>query len=179
MNIPNTITVLRIIMVPVIIWLILSGGMFFAFVIFVMAGISDAADGYLAKRYNWQTELGAYLDAIADKILLVSVFLALGHLGYLPLWLVILCVSRDGMIIAALLLSWLMDRPIQIKPLMVSKANTTSQILVICVVMADLGLGLSINGLTNILIAVTAALTAMSMLAYLLVWMRHMMRYEG
>jgi len=72
-NIPNALTLARIILVPLIVWLIITHEMAAAFVLFLLAGLSDAADGYLAKRFSWHTELGAYLDPIADKVLLVSI----------------------------------------------------------------------------------------------------------
>src|SRR5205085_1885968 len=94
-----------------------------AFVVFLCAGISDAVDGFLAKRFNWRTELGSYLDPLADKLLIVSIFIALGVRNELPLWLVIAVVSRDILLVAAVLLAWLLDKPVRIKPLAVSKAN--------------------------------------------------------
>ena len=104
-NIPNFITLGRIMSVPVIFWLLLSGQSKFAFFVFVCAGISDAVDGYLAKRFNWGTELGSYLDPLADKLLIVSIYIALGVRGELPLWLIIMVVSRDILIVVAVLLS--------------------------------------------------------------------------
>ena len=109
-NIPNFITLGRIISVPVIFWLLLSGQSKIAFFVFVCAGISDAVDGYLAKRFDWTTELGSYLDPLADKLLIVSIFIALGVRNELPLWLVIAVVSRDILIVAAVLLAWLLEQ---------------------------------------------------------------------
>ena len=99
--------------VPVIFWLLLTGRTQAAFLIFVCAGISDAVDGYLAKRFDWRTELGAYLDPLADKLLIVSIYIALGVRAELPLWLVIMVVSRDILIVVAVMLSWLMDQPVR------------------------------------------------------------------
>ena len=96
MNIPNALTLARIILVPLIVWLIISHEMAAAFVLFLLAGLSDAADGYLAKRFGWHTELGTYLDPIADKALLVSIYVTLGLAGHLPVWLVIAVVSRHS-----------------------------------------------------------------------------------
>ena len=79
-NIPNALTLARIILVPLIVWLIITDEMGAAFVLFVVAGLSDAVDGYLAKRFGWHTELGAYLDPIADKALLVSIYVTLPSL---------------------------------------------------------------------------------------------------
>src|SRR5258705_11385989 len=98
-----------------------------AFVLFLAAGISDAVDGFLAKRFGMATELGAYLDPLADKGLIVSIYVALGITGALPAWLVILVVSRDIMIVGAVILSWLVDHPVAMKPLVGSKLNTAAQ----------------------------------------------------
>ena len=115
MNLPNLITVLRIVAVPVTIWLILVGYFQAAFWIFLAAGISDGVDGYLARRWNQRTELGAYLDAVADKALLVSIFITLALTGVIPIWLTLAVATRDLMIVGAVILSWLMDHPVTIK----------------------------------------------------------------
>src|SRR5664279_2128942 len=100
LNIPNLITLGRILLVPVVVWAIASGAMWIAFVLFLAAGVSDAIDGFLAKRFGMATELGAYLDPLADKALIVSIYLTLGVNGLIPRWLVILVVSRDILIVA-------------------------------------------------------------------------------
>ena len=109
-----------------------------AFVLFLAAGISDAVDGFLAKRFGMATELGAYLDPLADKAMLVSIYMALAVVGAIPLWLVILVVSRDIMIVGAVILSWLVDKPVTLKPLFVSKLNTVAQIVLALVVISSL-----------------------------------------
>ena len=93
LNIPNLITLGRILLVPVVVWAIATpGAMWIAFVLFLAAGVSDAVDGYLAKRFAMITELGAYLDPLADKALIVSIYMTLGVNGLIPRWLVILVV---------------------------------------------------------------------------------------
>ena len=178
MSIPNFITLGRIILVPVIFWMLVSGRVQAAFFAFLCAGISDGIDGYLAKRYRWETELGAYLDPLADKLLLVSVFIALGVLEALPSWLVIAVVSRDILIVAGVMLSWLLEHPVRIKPLVVSKLNTAAQILLAAVVLADTGFDLGLDTVRLLLIWATAALTFLSLAAYLMAWLRHMTGYE-
>ena len=173
-NIPNFITLGRVLSVPVIFWLLLSGENKIAFFVFVCAGISDAVDGYLAKRFDWSTELGAYLDPLADKLLIVSIYIALGARSELPLWLVIAVVSRDILILLAVLLSWLLDHPVRIKPLAVSKANTTAQLLLAATVMADQAFGLGFEGTRTVLVWLTAALTLLSLAAYVRAWLLHM-----
>ena len=95
LSIPNLITLGRVIFIPIIFWLLVSGQTRAAFLLFVLAGVTDAVDGWLAKSWNMKTELGAYLDPMADKLLIVSIYVALGVAGQLPSWLVIAVVSRD------------------------------------------------------------------------------------
>src|SRR5215207_2361138 len=110
LNIPNLITLGRILLVPVLVWAIAAGEMLAAFILFVAAGISDAVDGFLAKRFGMTSEIGAYLDPLADKALIVSIYVALGITGAIPRWLVILVVSRDIMIVTAVMLSWFVGK---------------------------------------------------------------------
>ena len=145
-----------------------------AFVLFLLAGLSDAADGYLAKRFGWQTELGAYLDPIADKALLVSIYVTLGFANHLPVWLVIAVVSRDILIIGAFILSWILSRPVALSPLLVSKANTLAQLVLASLVLAELGFGLGLEPFVAVFIWVTGALTILSAAVYFWVWLKHM-----
>jgi cardiolipin synthase (CMP-forming) len=174
LSIPNLITLGRILLVPVVVWAITAGQMQIAFALFLAAGISDAVDGFLAKRFGMATELGAYLDPLADKAMLVSIYIALGVIDAIPRWLVILVVSRDIMIVSAVMLSWLVDRPMALKPLFVSKLNTVAQIALACVVMAALGFEFSAELAIVVLTALVAALTLLSVSFYLAEWVRHM-----
>ena len=174
LSIPNLITLGRILLVPVVVWAIASGAMWIAFVLFLAAGLSDAVDGYLAKRFQMRTELGAYLDPLADKALIVSIYLTLGISGLIPQWLVILVVSRDIMIIGAVMLSWLVGTPVKVKPLLVSKLNTVAQIVFACVVLGTLGFGYELPMLTRVLMGIVAVLTLLSIAAYVAEWVRHM-----
>lgn len=179
MNIPNSLTLMRIVLVPLVVWLIITHEMLAAFLLFLFAGFSDAADGFLAKRYGWNTELGAYLDPIADKALLVSIYVTLGLARQLPVWLVIAVVSRDILIIGAVVLSWMLSRPLSMHPLLISKANTFAQIVLAGVVLAELGLGLGLDVLVHFLVWVTGTLTIVSAAAYFVAWLRHMASYES
>lgn len=174
MSIPNLITLGRILLVPVVVWAIMSNAMWFAFVLFVAAGISDGVDGYLAKRFNMTTELGAYLDPLADKALIVSIYLTLGINGDIPRWLVILVVSRDILIVGGIMLSWLLGNPLKIRPLLVSKLNTVAQIVFACVVLGSLGFDYQVPVLKLALMGLVAILTLLSIAAYLTEWLRHM-----
>ena len=179
LNIPNFISLGRVLSVPVVFWLLLTGRYQSAFFLFVAAGISDAVDGWLAKRYSWQTELGAYLDPLADKLLIVCIFVAMGWRGELPSWLVIAVVSRDLLIVTGVLLAWLLDHPVTIKPLIVSKANTFAQLLLAAVVLADAGFALGLTGLRGWLVLATGFLTLASLWAYTVTWLRHMTDSEA
>ena len=179
-NIPNFITLGRVIAVPIIFWLLVSGESKAAFLVFVAAGISDAVDGYLAKRFDSKTELGAYLDPLADKLLIVSIYIALGVRAEIPLWLVVAVVSRDILILMAILVSWLMDQPVAIRPIAVSKLNTAAQIVLASAVLADeaFHLGLAAAGVRTVLVWMTGALTVLSLAAYLKAWVMHMTGYD-
>src|SRR5882757_9714409 len=159
LSIPNLITLARILLVPVVIWAITSGEMRIAFLLFFAAGASDAVDGFLAKRFGMATELGAYLDPLADKAMIVSIYVALGIAEAIPRWLVVLVVSRDIMIVGAVMLSWLVDKPVALKPITVSKLNTVAQIVYATVVLAALTFGWEIALVKDLLVGVVAALT--------------------
>ncbi len=173
-SIPNLITLGRILLVPIVVWAISSGAMWIAFVLFLAAGVSDAVDGFLAKRFGMTSELGSYLDPLADKALIVSIYVALGINGVIPGWLVILVVSRDIMIVGAVMLSWLIGSPVKVKPLLVSKLNTVAQIVFACVVLGSLGFNIQAHTLTMVLMGLVAALTLLSVAAYVREWVRHM-----
>jgi len=178
-SIPNLITLARILLVPIVVWAITAGEMRIAFILFLAAGISDAVDGFLAKRFGMATEVGAYLDPLADKAMLVSIYIALGIAQAIPRWLVILVVSRDIMIVGAVILSWLVDKPVKLKPLLVSKLNTVAQIALACVVMAALGFRFNADLVTMLLTALVTALTLLSIASYVGEWVRHMNATAG
>jgi len=174
LSIPNLITLGRILLVPVMVWAIAAGQMQLAFALFLVAGLSDLVDGYLAKRFGMATELGAYLDPLADKALIVSIYVTLGIVDAIPRWLVILVVSRDIMIVSAVMLSWLVDKPVKLKPLFVSKLNTVAQILLALVVLGTLAFEIPAVALIWVLTAAVALLTLASVAIYLAQWVRHM-----
>jgi len=161
-------------MVPVIVWAIASNQMQIAFSLFLIAGLSDLVDGFLAKRFGMATELGAYLDPLADKAMIVSIYVALGIVDVIPRWLVILVVSRDIMIVAAVILSWLVDKPLKLKPLMVSKLNTVAQVLLALLVLATLSLKIEAGFAIQVLTVIVAILTLLSVAYYVAAWVRHM-----
>lgn len=179
MYLPNVITVIRILLVPIVVWLIINGAHAPAFILFLLAGISDGVDGFLARHYNWKTELGAYLDPVADKLLLVAIYVTLGFLGHMPAWLVIAVVSRDVLIVGAVILSWMLDRAVELRPSWVSKANTAGQIVLAGVVLAQLGVLPALDPFVTPLTWIVGILTLASAAVYLTRWMRHMAYYDA
>lgn len=179
MNLPNLLTIGRILLAPFIIWLIISGEMLGAFIAFLVAGVSDGVDGFLAKRWSQVTALGAHLDPLADKLLLVSIYVALGVGSHLPPWLVILVVSRDLLILGGLMVAWVMHRPMAIKPLIISKVNTFAQILLAGSVLAVLGMGLYVPGLIQLGSILVAGLTLASGAVYLRDWLVYVANGNG
>ncbi len=174
MTIPNTITILRFLLVPAVVLAMLKARWEWAFAGFILAGVSDALDGFIARTFDQRSRLGAYLDPMADKVLLVSVFVVLGIVGELPLWLVVAAVSRDALIVCAVLLSTVMGQPVEMRPLAVSKMNTAVQIVLAAMVLGEMAFGLALAPLRGVLILASGLLTVASAAAYLVAWLRHM-----
>jgi cardiolipin synthase len=120
------------------------------------------------------TELGAYLDPLADKAMIVSIYIALGIADVIPRWLVILVVSRDIMIVAAIVLSWVVDKPVKLKPLTISKLNTVAQIVLALLVLASLSIGFDAGLAIQAVTLLVALLTLLSVAFYVAAWVRHM-----
>ncbi len=169
-RIPNLITLARILAVPVIVYVILQDYMTAAFWIFVAAGASDALDGYLAKRLDAVSEIGAYLDALADKALLVGTYVALAQVDHIATWLVFLVVFRDILIVSGALLFHTITQSLKMKPLFISKVNTVAQIALATVVLSELGLGLSMAYLSEALVYIVVLTTFVSGAAYVYKW---------
>lgn len=172
LNLPNLITLTRLMSVPLMIWLIVSERFGVAFCVFVAAGVSDALDGFIAKRFDCRTRLGALLDPAADKALLSSVYVALGIAELLPNWLVILVVFRDVTIIGGFILLQTLAAPRKFDPLYISKINTLVQIALVGYVLGRLGMGFVDGFLTNVLVVMTAVTTVLSGMSYLVRWAR-------
>ena len=179
MTLPNMISLARLLSVPFNVWLIMIDHWRMALFVFCLAGLSDAVDGFLAKKFDMQSRLGRYLDPIADKVLLVSIFIVLGAQDHLPLWLVILVVSRDILIGGGLVLLYLFDQPYEPKPLFSSKINTGMQIILAASVIAVFAFSLEEASLyVQILVAATALTTVASGTEYLIDWWRRMNKLE-
>ena len=178
MNLPNLITFGRLLSVPVAVYLIMQSAHLAAFVLFVLAGVSDALDGYLAKHNNQTTQLGAILDPMADKTLLVGVYVTLGLQGNLPNWLVVLVVFRDLLIIGGVMILFLVRLEVKMRPLIVSKINTAAQLALAAIVLAELGFRLDIDGIVIAAIYIVAGTTIISGASYMVSWTRQMAGIE-
>ncbi len=176
LNLPNLISLGRLLLVPLAAWLIISGRYGIAFWILVAAGASDALDGFIAKRFDRRTRLGALLDPAADKAMLVSVYITLGVTQQVLTWLVILVVFRDIMIVGGFLLIQASAVPKHYDPLYISKINTGVQITFAGFALARAGLGVDPGWSDLILSLVVAATTISSGVSYLVRWARILAR---
>jgi cardiolipin synthase len=171
-NLPNAITLARLLAAPVALWLILQHRYGIAFWVFVAAGFSDALDGWIAKRWNCRSPLGALLDPAADKALIVVVYLSLWHGGHLPGLLVFLVLLRDFLIVLGYLVIQTKGAEDGVGPIYISKVNTLVQLALITFVLARLGLDVEARGLTALLIGAAGLTTVLSGAAYLARWAR-------
>ncbi len=173
-TIPNLITIGRLFLVPFTVWLIVKGESLTAFWIFILAGVSDAVDGFLARQFNLRSVLGSYLDPLADKVLLVSIYVTFAVLNEIPLWVAILIVSRDILIIGAVVLAGMLGQPVEMRPRIISKANTAVQIVLAGLVLADLAYPIDLAMIRNLVVILVGFLTIASTLVYAVDWVRHM-----
>lgn len=138
---PNAISLMRIALVAPILVLILRGSFGAALALFWLAGFSDGVDGYLAKRFDWHTRLGALLDPIADKLLVAGMFITLAYTQHIPVWLAVVVILRDVIIVAGAVAYNFFVRPVQGEPTRVSKLNTALQLLFLLFVLSRAGYG--------------------------------------
>lgn len=176
---PNLISLARLLAVPLVVWLIIQDRYGLAFWVFAAAGVSDALDGFIAKQFGLRTVIGGFLDPLADKALLMSVYVALGYRGQVDAWLVILIVSRDILIIGGAILYQTLTQSLTMQPLLISKINTGAQIAFATLLLAKLGLDISTDyGIVAAASIFVAATTILSGAAYIAVWGWRIFRIE-
>ncbi|HEY2989166.1 MAG TPA: CDP-diacylglycerol--glycerol-3-phosphate 3-phosphatidyltransferase [Candidatus Binatia bacterium] len=178
LNLPNFLTLIRIVAIPFFLVLLASHLYLDALIVFVLGGVTDALDGFVARRMNQKTSLGAYLDPVADKLLLTSSFIMLGMMGGIPLWLVVLVVSRDTVIlIGYVAISFLVDERMEVQPTLMGKLSTVFQLITIGVVLLMLANAQLLEPwLDDVLIYITAVTTVISGVEYLyrgLLWLQN------
>ena len=169
-DLPNLITAFRFLLVPPVVWLLLNDRSAAAMIVFGVAGVSDGIDGYLAKRFNWTSELGALLDPLADKLLLVCAFVTLGYLGWIPYWLVALVILRDLVIVAGAVGYHYYIEQLIAAPSPASKLNTVAQILLVLAVMFSSGIQALPSLWIDILLYVVLVTTLWSGIGYVWTW---------
>ena len=164
-NLPNVVSLARLAAVPLAVWLVLRRELVVAFGVFALAGLSDALDGWLARRRG-PTALGAMLDVAADKALLVSMYVALAAIQVLPTWIAVLVVSRDLLVVGGVLTLWQLGQGFAVRPLAISKLSTGLQILLVATALLLAGAGLAAPWLLGGLVWVVAVGTVASAAAY-------------
>jgi cardiolipin synthase len=169
---PNIITIFRLIMVIPFIYLVIEDQYAIAFFLFIIASISDGLDGYLARRFQWQSKFGAFSDPLADKLLVVSSYIALTWNHHLPLWFTVLMVTRDVVIIIGASAWYRLFKKIDFKPTFISKANTVFQLMLIIVILFQLAFGGLPMFLIYHLILMATLTTAFSFIDYVCSWSR-------
>lgn len=170
-TLPNVITFGRLCAVPLAFWLVIDQRTAYAFFLFVAAGISDAVDGWLARRWGGNA-VGALLDPVADKALLVTMYVTLAAVNQLPVWLATLVVFRDLVIVGGVLALAVLGQAVAIRPLFVSKINTTLQIMLVALTLLLSAFGLWAPIAMLALIWAVAATTLASGAAYVWVTVR-------
>lgn len=177
--IPNIITVIRILLIIPIIGAIWDNEYITAFFLILIAGISDGVDGFLARHYHWQTPTGAVLDPLADKLLLVSLFIVFGFKDLLPHWLVGLVIFRDVVILLGAIAYHFVTHKLEMRPLMLSKINTALQIVLVILVAVNLAYANIPTELFNVMIISVAAFTLISGISYVILWSRYTLRIKS
>lgn len=177
-QLPNALSLARLGCAPAMVWAVVATEHAAAFWIFLSAGISDALDGFLAKRFNLHSLLGAYLDPIADKTLLVTTYVVLAAYGWLPVWLVALVVFRDLLIVGGALLVRIVTHELHMQPMMISKVTTVAQIALAVWVLAGLAFGFHDTTVSRIAVYAVATTTVLSGGAYVVTWWRRVGAWE-
>jgi cardiolipin synthase len=161
MNLPNILTLTRVLLIPVFVILIMNKLFNWALFTFAIAGITDGIDGLMARITHQRTELGAYLDPIADKLLLFAAFISLAIIEFIPSWLVVIVITRDVIIVVGFLVMFFTSYHPKINPSLLSKATTVFQIITILLVLMA-GYSTVFKQLSMIAIYGTAVITILS-----------------
>lgn len=165
-NLPNLLTMLRILMIPLFVYLLVYDFTVWALGVFVVAGLTDALDGAVARMSGQQTELGKYLDPIADKLLITTAFVALAMLALIPYWMLIIVISRDVILLLGTVVMHVTQGGFDIAPSMLGKVTTAAQLLLIVMVLSAL-VGMNTEPYMDGAMWMVAAVTVTSGLHYL------------
>lgn len=171
-HIPNMLSALRLLAAPLAAWLILSHHDTASLIVFAAAGASDGLDGYVARRWGVTSRFGAWLDPVADKLLMLFCLTALYIVGATPVWLLALVVARDAAIAAGWLLINTLSLPMRREPLLIGKISTVVQVVYILAMLLLLALEIDAPGLGNVAAWITGLVTVMSASAYAAIFLR-------
>jgi cardiolipin synthase (CMP-forming) len=171
-QVPNTLSAFRLVAAPITAILILKGADVAAFSVFLCAGISDALDGYLAKKLKLISQFGTWLDPAADKLLMLASFIALTLVGAVPLWLTVAVIGRDVLIVFGVLSAKAMNAPLEVKPLIAGKVSTVAQMIYIALILLLLAGDWLLPVVVAADVALVALLAAWSFVAYAGVWFK-------
>ncbi len=178
MNAANALTLLRLLIVPFLVYFLHGGWYATALALFLIAGLSDAADGFLAKRFGQATRLGRVLDPLADKALVVTLYITLGWEGWVPFWLVVAVVSRDAIIVSGAMVFHYLTGALEIAPTYLSKANTTVQLALLAFILVEAAGGLDLAAWRGYLAWLVLITTVGSGLQYIILWLRKVTHFE-
>ena len=169
-QIPNIISVFRMLLVLPVVWALLNQQHIMALLLFAVAGLSDALDGFLAKQFRWESRLGSILDPLADKLLLMSSYLALAWIEFIPFWLVAVVIGRDLLIVlGGVAFHYLLGR-FEMEPSRMSKVNTFVQIIFVLAVVFYHGDFAFTPWIIEVLAYIVSATTLISGADYVWVW---------
>ena len=177
LNIPNMLTLLRIVMTPVIVYMVLTGHAWLAVILMVVAGITDMLDGAIARYFNLRTSVGAYLDPLADKVMLISLFVTLFYMGKVPLFVFLAVIFRDIVIVLGAIAYEMVTHKLTMQPSLASKATTFMQITYVALLLLSMAMNIP-----NLLLISTMwlafLLTCISGLHYLISWTSKAVHHE-
>jgi len=176
-KIPNILSIFRIILIPLVAWLILFDYFLHALITTLFIAVSDFLDGFIARVFNAQSEIGSYLDSIADKAFIISAYMLIGTQNLLPIFVIIIVISRDIIIMGAFGLSFAMNQKLDINPIRVSKINTFLQFVLIILVLVNnvavFDLAHVFTYLIDVVMYMVIATTVASLLLYIKQWLNY------
>lgn len=165
-NLPNTLTVIRIVLIPVFITTLEYKRYDYSLYIFILAAVSDLLDGQLARLWSQRTKLGRFLDPLADKFMLMTSYVFFAYYGWVPAWLAIIVISRDVIILTGVLLLYLITQTLRAEPSILGKASTVMQLLLLFSVLLNINYKISLE-IKIVLVWTTAFITSASGLHYI------------
>ncbi len=177
-KIPNILSIFRIILIPLVAWLILFDYFLYALITTLFIAVSDFLDGFIARLFNAQSEIGSYLDSIADKAFIISAYMLIGTQNLLPIFVIIIVISRDIIIMGAFGLSFAMNQKLDINPIRVSKINTFLQFVLIILVLVNNIVSFDLTPVLTYLIDVVMYMVIATTVASLLLYIRQWLNYN-